>query len=64
MSGHATVVGTKTGKIINFDTRSKSCRTCKHAEKKGEKPRNHSCRRNWVGSAKAMEADMVVSMVK
>lgn len=64
LKGHATVVGAETGKIIGYETRIKSCRVCESAGKKGIQAKEHSCRKNWSGSAKAMEADMVVSMVK
>lgn len=58
------MVGAKTGKIIALETRIKTCRICDYAKKSKIPVREHSCRRNWDGSAKAMESDMVVAMVK
>lgn len=48
-------MGAFTGKILDFDTRCKSCRICNSAAKKGQKPRTHECRKNHVGSSKSME---------
>lgn len=58
------MIGAETGKIINYAVRSKSCRVCENAEKSDLKPVAHDCRKNYEGSAKSMESDMVVSMVK
>ena len=44
--------------------RVKSCRVCDHAAKEGQIAREHDCRKNWEGSAKAMEPSMVVEMVR
>ncbi|XP_062614819.1 uncharacterized protein LOC134276600 [Saccostrea cucullata] len=61
-SGHASMVGKNTGKIVAYDVRSKCCKTCDiYAEKNITVP-NHDCPHNWTGSSKAMEADMAVSM--
>uniref|UniRef100_A0A8W8NYC9 Exonuclease domain-containing protein n=1 Tax=Magallana gigas TaxID=29159 RepID=A0A8W8NYC9_MAGGI len=64
MSGHATMIGTRTGKVVGYSVRTKSCRVCSHASKTGTNPQPHDCKQNWNGSAKAMEQDMVVEMVK
>ncbi|XP_069119349.1 uncharacterized protein [Argopecten irradians] len=64
LSGHCTMVGCKTGKVVSYAVRSKSCRICDRSKTKGTVTRKHLCRRNWNGSAKAMEPDMVVEMVK
>ncbi|CAG2200542.1 unnamed protein product [Mytilus edulis] len=53
-----------TGKVINYKWRSKACRICQRAETSGNIPRVHKCNKNFTGSAKAMEPDMVVDMVK
>jgi len=58
------MIGKESKKIINFAVRSKSCRVCQHARRKGVPARVHNCRKNWQGSAKAMEPDMVTDMVK
>jgi len=31
--------------------------------KRGIQPKKHNCKKNWTGSAKAMEPDMLVQMV-
>ncbi|CAC5378289.1 unnamed protein product [Mytilus coruscus] len=64
LSGHCSVIGTETGKILNYAVRIKSCRVCSLAEKSKSSPPAHECHMNWSGSAKSMEADMVTEMVK
>ncbi|XP_076088961.1 uncharacterized protein LOC143059360 [Mytilus galloprovincialis] len=63
-SGHCSMVGPETGKIKNYSVRSKDCRVSSRAESRNESPREHACYRNWEGSSKGMEADMVIEMVK
>ena len=58
------MIGCKTGKILAVETRIKSCRICDYAKKHGIKVKDHKCCKIWTGSAKSMEAHMVVSMVK
>lgn len=31
MSGHATMIGTRTGKVVGYSVRTKSCRVCRTA---------------------------------
>ncbi len=57
------MIGAETGKIIGYSVRSKFCKTCDEANRKGTKAKMHDCRLNWDGSSKAMEQDMVVEMV-
>ncbi|CAC5424249.1 unnamed protein product [Mytilus coruscus] len=64
LTGHCSMIGLKTGKVINYKWRSKACRICQRAEISGNIPRVHKCNKNFTGSAKAMEPDMVVDMVK
>lgn len=60
-TGHGTLIGKETGKVLQFETRSKSCSVCDyHAE--GPIP-VHQCTRNWDGSSNAMEPDMAMSML-
>ncbi|XP_023932628.1 uncharacterized protein LOC106177003 [Lingula anatina] len=61
LSGHCAMIGTKTGKVLSYSVRSKKCRFCNLSQ---NQMKRHDCRMNWEGSAKAMEADMVVEMVK
>lgn len=64
LSGHCSMIGAKTGKVVGYNVRSKFCKTCDNSAKKGKTPNKHDCRMNWSGSAKAMEQDMVVEMMK
>lgn len=62
ISGHASMIGKNTGKILAYEVRSKCCRVCDlHAEQNHTVP-SHECPQNWSGSSKAMEADMAMSM--
>nr|XP_034320597.1 uncharacterized protein LOC105341150 isoform X2 [Crassostrea gigas] len=62
ISGHASMIGKNTGKILAYEVRSKCCRVCDlHAEQNHTVP-SHDCPQNWSGSSKAMEADMAMSM--
>lgn len=58
------MVGCNTKKIIAYDARKTTCRTCNYAKRNGTEIKPHDCRLNYSGSAKSMEADMTVSMVK
>ncbi|XP_052067585.1 uncharacterized protein LOC127706898 isoform X2 [Mytilus californianus] len=64
LSGVASLIGQKTGKVLHHTMRSGDCRVCTIANRKGEVPRKHKCTKNWTGSAKAMEPDMVVQMIR
>ncbi|VDH92076.1 Hypothetical predicted protein [Mytilus galloprovincialis] len=63
-TGHCSMIGTETGKVLGFSVRSKYCKMCDEATRKGVQAKTHDCRMNWDGSAKAMEQDMVVEMVQ
>ena len=63
-SRHSSLVGCRTGKIIDYEVRIKSGKACENAAKKCEKPKPHDCRKNWNASAKSVEADMSASMLK
>lgn len=58
------MVGTQTGQIIHYAVQSNDCRVCSSATSRNEPPKPHDCYQNWEGSAKSMEADMVIQMVK
>ena len=64
LSGHLPLIGCRTGKIIDYEVRIKSCKACENNAKKCKKPKPHDCRKNWSTSAKSMEADMAASMLK
>ncbi|XP_062596748.1 uncharacterized protein LOC134258226 [Saccostrea cucullata] len=63
LSGHCSMIGAQTGKVIGCSVRSKYCKTCDEAARKGKTPKKHDCRMNWTGSAKGMEQDMVVELM-
>lgn len=50
--------------MIAFAARYKRCRICDVAKTQQRDPRQHTCRNNWNKSAKAMEPDVVVEMLK
>ena len=64
LSVHASLIGDKTDKVLAFKKRNKQCRTCDTSERLKRKPLNHDCRKNWQGTAKVMESDMIVSMLQ
>ena len=64
LSGASTLCGIYTRKVINSAIRIKRCRKCSRAERDGKQPFPHKCRKNWTGSAKAMEPDMLCEMVR
>ena len=58
------MIGVRTGKIIGVGVKCKKCRICEHSEAKKEVPRLHQCKRNFTGSAKAMESAIVIDILK
>ena len=50
------VLGVTTGKVLDFATRNKTCRTCT-ASKIDNKRTPHDCRKNHCGSSKIMESN-------
>ena len=63
ISGVSTLIGKKTGGVVHHAIRCQQCRICDCAAKRGIQPKKHNCKKNWTGSAKAMEPDMLVQMV-
>lgn len=61
-TGQGTAVGRSTGKIVDYQTKNTSCRTCESAAKAGKEPQSHDCRKNHEGSSKAMEAAAAVDI--
>jgi hypothetical protein len=57
--GHATMIGDKSGKCINYCVKSTDCRKCLFTDD----PIDHDCRKNFSGSAKSMESAIVVDLV-
>ncbi|CAG2238121.1 unnamed protein product [Mytilus edulis] len=64
LSGTASMIGKKTGKVVGYSARYKRCRKCDVAKLKKRLPTKHKCRKNWCGSAKSMEPDMIVEILK
>ena len=54
-TGHAAVMGLSTGKVLDYTTKNKMCRSCDEAKKAGKQPNDHDCRKNHSGSSKSME---------
>jgi len=66
-SGHTTLCGARTKKVVAFKVFSKLCRTCDDHKKKNndEKvlPAKHRCPKNWTESSKAMEPNGILDCV-
>ena len=54
-TGHAAGMGLTYGKVMDYTTRTKSCRFCTNATKNGKESKQHNCRLNHTASSKAME---------
>ncbi|XP_018394014.1 PREDICTED: uncharacterized protein LOC108772866 [Cyphomyrmex costatus] len=59
LSGHGTLIGHYSGKIISYAVQCTTCRKCSL----GQNNKEHDCRKNYKGSAKAMEPDMAVELI-
>ncbi|CAC5371328.1 unnamed protein product [Mytilus coruscus] len=64
LTGHCSMIGAKSRKILGYKWRSKTCRICEVASRKGKIPKVHQCRKSFGGSAKAMEPDLVIDLVR
>ncbi|XP_074611940.1 uncharacterized protein LOC141866350 [Acropora palmata] len=64
LSGHSTLIGSRTGGVLSYAVRSKSCRVCDHAKRTNQTGRKHQCSQNWTGSAKSMEPSMGVELTR
>ena len=51
LSGVESMIGHKTGKLIGFGVRCKSCRVCTYWKNKGHCAPEHDCVVNFTGSA-------------
>lgn len=63
-TGHGTLIGQRTGKVLGYAVKSKTCRICYHARARGKMPRVHNCKKNWTGSSKGMEPAMAVDILR
>ena len=58
-TGHGAVMGTNTGKVLDYATRTKLCRKCNSATSLNTP---HDCRKNHTGLSKSMEPDVAVEL--
>ena len=56
------MIRVKTGKVLEYAYRNKSCKVCEYHENRKETVPDHDCFRNWKGTSKVMEPDMAVEM--
>ncbi|XP_062592816.1 uncharacterized protein LOC134254308, partial [Saccostrea cucullata] len=63
LTGHCSMVGNETGKILGYSVRNKSCKICDTAAENHQLPAPHNCKRNWTVPCKSMEPDMVVELI-
>ena len=54
-TGHSAVMGLHTGKVMDYATKTKTCRCCDYAKRTNKQARDHDCRKNHAGSSKSME---------
>ncbi|VDH95568.1 Hypothetical predicted protein [Mytilus galloprovincialis] len=47
--GHASLIGVKTGKVVEFDVRTRNCSICQYHIGKNEPKPPHECNVNWTG---------------
>ena len=64
LTGHGAVMGSLTGKALDFTTRNKLCRTCQSARQTGGNRKPHDCRLNHQMSSKSMEPLSAVELFK
>ena len=61
-TGLAAVMSLTTGKVLNYTTRTKTCRFCDQGKNSNKKVKVHDCRKNHNVSSKAMEPASAVGM--
>ncbi|XP_063442585.1 uncharacterized protein LOC134722882 [Mytilus trossulus] len=61
---HASLIGVNTGKVVEFDVRTRNCSICQYHIGKNEPKPPLECNVNWTGSSKGMEPDMACSMIQ
>ncbi|ODM87173.1 hypothetical protein Ocin01_19509 [Orchesella cincta] len=62
--GVAVIIGARTGKVLYFGTRTKTCVVCNTASNKGLQPKDHTCYKNWNKASTAMEQDILLDGFK
>lgn len=51
-TGHASLIGSITGKVTEFDLRTRSCSICQYHKGRGGSIPTHECNTNWTGNLK------------
>ena len=59
-SGVAVIIGNATKKLLFLGVRNKYCSICAVAANKDTTPQQHNCFKNWNGSSRAMETDILL----
>ncbi|XP_046602221.1 uncharacterized protein LOC124295712 [Neodiprion lecontei] len=59
LNGYGTIIGFLSGKILDYAERIRKCKFCDSGRKKDD----HDCRKNFQGSAKAMEASAGAELI-
>ncbi|XP_062605625.1 uncharacterized protein LOC134267425 [Saccostrea cucullata] len=62
LSGHGSMIGVTTGKVLAYAVRCKKCKQCDQ-DITNDTTSSHDCRKNWSGSSKSMEPDIAVEML-
>ena len=62
MSGHGFMIGCRTGNIIGFKVKSKTCSVCSKANFLNIPTEEHGCRINYEGSSGGMEAQVALEL--
>ena len=57
-------MGVKTGKVLDYDTCNKHCQQCETSTRLGTPAKDHDCRKNYSGSAKATEPHVATELFK
>lgn len=61
-TGQGAVMSLSSGKIMDYTTRTKTCRFCTYAKKHDKIAKKHDCRKNHFSSSKAMEPEAAVHL--
>lgn len=59
LTGYGTLIGFFSKKIIAYTTMNRKCKMCDY----GHSPDDHDCRKNFEGSAKAMEPAAAINLI-
>ena len=61
-TGHAAVMSLTTGEVLDYTTRTKTCRVCDQGKNSNKNVKVHDCRKNHNASSKAMEPASAVEI--